>query len=410
MVLSQHQRAVGVFPTQQEAERALSELQNAGFPMRQVSIIAQRVDGRDNFSGAGVRGADGNRVGEGAATGALTGGIVGGLVGLIGSLTALTIPGIGPIVAGGALASTLTGGAVGAAAGSLVGALVGLGIPEENARMYSDRVSRGEYLVVVDGSSEEIHMAESLLNHHGIHNWGIFPISAPATSTRSGFDGDRTMTTGRHKRAIGVFGSRRATEVALENLRSAGFNMDRVSVISRDAKRQDDIAGVDVTDKVGNKADEGAATGALTGGALGGIGGLLVGLGTLAIPGIGPILLAGAEATAIASALAGAGIGAAAGGLIGALIGLGIPEERAKVYNDRVSRGEFLVMVNGSEDEIRHAESLLNNSGIQEWGVYDAPDYDASQGERNVTTSRMNPTTPTTTAYDPRLGSNPDLR
>lgn len=408
MVFSQHQRAVGVFPTQQEAERALSELRNAGFPMRQVSIIAQHVDGRDNFSGAGVRDADGNRVGEGAATGAVTGGIVGGLVGLIGSLTALTIPGIGPIVAGGALASTLTGGAVGAAAGGLVGALVGLGIPEDNARVYSDRISRGEYLVVVDGSSEEIRMAESLLNHHGVHNWGVFPISDG--STRSGFDSDRTMTTGRQKRAVGVFGSRHATEVALENLRSAGFNMDRVSVISRDAKRQDDIAGVDVTDKVGNKADEGAAAGALTGGALGGIGGLLVGLGTLAIPGIGPILLAGAEATAIASALAGAGIGAAAGGLIGALVGLGIPEERAKVYNDRVSRGEFLVMVNGSEDEIRHAESLLNNSGIQEWGVYDSSDYDASQRERDVTTSRINPTTPTTTAYDPRLGSNRDLR
>lgn len=408
MVFSQHQRAVGVFPTQQEAERALSELRNAGFPMRQVSIIAQRVDGRDNFSGAGVRDADGSRVGEGAATGAVTGGIVGGLVGLIGSLSALTIPGIGPIVAGGALASTLTGGAVGAAAGGLVGALAGLGIPEDNARVYSDRVSRGEYLVVVDGSSEEIRMAESLLNHQGIHNWGVFPISD--NSTRSGFDSDRTMTTGRNKRAVGVFSSRRATEAALENLRSAGFNMDRVSVISRDAKRQDDIAGVDVTDNVGNKADEGAAAGALTGGALGGIGGLLVGLGALAIPGIGPILLAGAEATAIASALAGAGIGAAAGGLIGALVGLGIPEEQAKVYNDRVSRGEFLVMVNGSEDEVRHAESLLNNSGIQEWGVYDSPDYDASQRERDVTTSRMNPTTPTTTAYDPRLGSNRDLR
>lgn len=399
MVLGQHQRAVGVFSTQREAERALSELRNAGFPMRQVSIIAQKVEGRDNFSGADIRTEEGNRAGEGAATGAVTGGVVGGLVGLIGSLTALTIPGVGPLVAGGALASTLTGGVVGAAAGGLVGALVGLGIPEDKAKMYSDRVSRGEYLVVVDGTSEEIRLAESLLNRHGIHNWGIFPVTdtstrrdydATATTARRDYDDRDPNLPGRHKRAVGVFPTRDATYNALDALRSASFNMERVSVITRDAKREDDIAGVDVQDKVGNKADEGAAAGALTGGALGGVAGLLVGLGTLAIPGIGPILLAGAEATAIASTLAGAGIGAAAGGLIGALVGLGIPEERAKVYNDRVSRGEYLVMVSGTEDEIRHAEAILNQGGIQELGIYDAPDIRDSTTPRSV-----NPTTRT---------------
>ncbi|NES96585.1 MAG: histidine kinase [Desertifilum sp. SIO1I2] len=399
MVLGQHQRAVGVFSTQREAERALGELRNAGFPMRQVSIIAQNVEGRDNFSGADIRTEEGNRAGEGAATGAVTGGVVGGLVGLIGSLTALTVPGFGPLVAGGALASTLTGGVVGAAAGGLVGALVGLGIPEDKAKMYSDRVSRGEYLVVVDGTSEEIRLAESLLNRHGIHNWGIFPASdttrrnddAMATTPRRDYDDRDPNLTRRHKRAVGVFPTRNATYNALESLRSASFNMERVSVITRDAKHEDDIAGVDVQDKVGNKADEGAAAGALTGGALGGVAGLLVGLGTLAIPGIGPILLAGAEATAIASTLAGAGIGAAAGGLIGALVGLGIPEERAKVYNDRVSRGEYLVMVSGTEDEIRHAEAILNQGGVQELGIYDAPD-----DLRDRTTPRsVNPTTRT---------------
>ena len=174
----------------------------------------------------------------------------------------------------------------------------------------------------------------------------------------------------RYKRAAGLYYSRDEAEAAVRALKDAGFDMDRVSVIAKDT---DNIAGHETTEEVGNKADEGAAAGALTGGALGGITGLLVGLGALAIPGIGPILLAGAEATAIATTLAGAGIGAAAGGLVGALIGLGIPEEKAKLYSDRVSRGSFLVMVTGSAAEISRAESIMRHHGVEEFDVYDIP-------------------------------------
>lgn len=182
------------------------------------------------------------------------------------------------------------------------------------------------------------------------------------------------MALGAHKRAVGVFSNRQDAEYALTELRDSGFPMDKVSVIARDADGRDDIAGVETRKDVGNKADEGAAKGALTGGTLGGLTGLLVGLGALAIPGIGPIMLAGATATALATTLSGAAIGAAAGGLIGALIGLGIPEERARVYNERVARGDYLVMVEGSDDDIRRAEAILSRRGIQEWGIYDAPE------------------------------------
>ena len=99
----------------------------------------------------------------------------------------------------------------------------------------------------------------------------------------------------------------------------------------------------------------------------------MVGLGTLAIPGVGPILLAGEIASTLATAAAGAGIGAAAGGLLGGLAGLGVPEERAKIYSDRVSSGDYLVIVDGSEEEIYRAESILQNRGIQEFGIYNAP-------------------------------------
>ncbi|GAB4538868.1 MAG: hypothetical protein Tsb0014_28780 [Pleurocapsa sp.] len=170
-----------------------------------------------------------------------------------------------------------------------------------------------------------------------------------------------------YKRATGLYYSREEAEAAVRDLKSAGYDMNQVSVIARD---NDNLAGQDTTKEIGNKADDGAAAGALTGGALGGITGLLVGLGALAIPGIGPILLAGAEATAIATTIAGAGIGAAAGGLVGALIGLGIPEEKAKIYSDRVGRGSFLVMVTGTAAGIKPVEAIMRRHGVEEFDIY----------------------------------------
>lgn len=180
------------------------------------------------------------------------------------------------------------------------------------------------------------------------------------------------MALGYNRRAVGVFSNRRDAEEALRELNHGGFPMDRVSVIAKNAGDRD-MAGADVRDVNDNEADEGAKTGAIAGGALGGITGLLVGLGALAIPGIGPVMLAGATATAIATTLSGTAIGAAAGGLIGALIGLGIPEDKARVYSDRVARGDYLVVVDGTDDDIRRAEAILNRRGIENWGIYDYP-------------------------------------
>ncbi len=185
------------------------------------------------------------------------------------------------------------------------------------------------------------------------------------------------MNSTSHKRAAGLFHSRDKAESAVRDLKNSGYDMHKVSIIAKDA---DKIDGVETTEKIGNKADDGATAGALTGGTLGGITGLLVGLGTLAIPGIGPILLAGATATTIATTLAGAGIGVAAGGLVGALVGLGIPEEKAKIYRDSVKDGSFLVMVNGTEAEIARADAIMHHHGIEEFGIYNAPEAKATAG------------------------------
>ncbi|MBF2066362.1 MAG: signal transduction histidine kinase LytS [Calothrix sp. C42_A2020_038] len=199
------------------------------------------------------------------------------------------------------------------------------------------------------------------------------------------------MVVGLHRRAVGVFSHRRDAEDALHELRNSGFTMDRVSVIAQD-NDSNSIAGAEVQERVGNKADEGASLGAVSGGTLGGLTGLLVGLGTLAIPGVGPIMLAGATATTIATTLAGAGIGAAAGSLIGGLIGLGIPEEEARRYNTRVERGHYLVIIDGTASEIATAEAILRRRGIEDFAVFDQPvsNYDTAGMVPGMDTSRTN--------------------
>lgn len=433
MTIGLDKRAVGVFPSRRDAETALHELRNSGFPMDKVSVVAQDADRADNIAGADVSDRVGNKADEGAGYGAAAGGTLGGIGGLLVGLGALAIPGIGPIMLAGAAATTLAttaaGAGIGAVAGGLIGALIGLGIPEERARVYNERVSRGEYLVIVDGTENEVRQAEAILHHQGIQEWGVYNqpnamagtnanVTAPydttgiaASTVTAPYDttgvaastGYASTTTGgttgiadRQMRAVGVFNSRQAAESALTELRDSGFSMDRVSVIAKDLDQNDQLAGADVSDRVGNQAREGAGAGAVTGTALGGLGGLLVGLGALAIPGIGPIVLAGAGATALATTAAGAGIGAAAGGLVGGLVGLGVPEERARVYNERISRGDYLVMVDGTEAEIQRAATVLSRRGIQDWGIYNAPITDTTRANYGTTgTSTVDPTTRT---------------
>lgn len=175
------------------------------------------------------------------------------------------------------------------------------------------------------------------------------------------------------KRAVGAYSTRQKTENALFELKNAGFDMKNVSVIAKGAQHEGSIAGARVKDREGREPGEGAGAGATTGTILGGVGGLLVGLGTLAVPGVGPILALGTVATTIASTAAGAGIGAVGGGLIGALAGLGIPKDRAKVYSDLISGGDYIVMIDGTQDELRRASAILNKSDVRELEIYDRP-------------------------------------
>lgn len=180
-------------------------------------------------------------------------------------------------------------------------------------------------------------------------------------------------TGGSHQRAVGVFQRPEDLQNAIHALKDAGFNMEHVSLIARNPEEVKDAQRM--TGNEGNEAREGAAAGATAGTVLGGLGGLLVGLGELLVPGAGPFLAAGTLATTFA----GAGIGAAAGGIVGGLVGLGIPEERAKVYNDRIKAGDYLVMVTGTEEEILRAQRILNNNSVEEFGIYNDSRRDVQQ-------------------------------
>ncbi len=136
---------VGLFQDQPSAEAAIQRLTAVGFQEQQIGV-AVRDRERQNEITEGT----GTQAAEGAKTGAVSGGVVGGVVGLLAGVGALVIPGIGPIIAGGALASTLAGAGIGAAAGGLVGALVGMGIPEENARHFEKGFQQGGILLTVD--------------------------------------------------------------------------------------------------------------------------------------------------------------------------------------------------------------------------------------------------------------------
>jgi CBS domain-containing protein len=153
----------GLFRDRKSAERAIEDLKEAGFQGEQIGIVMRDssekghiIEHRESERGS-------THAASGAMTGVVGGGLLGGLAGYLLAIGALTIPGIGPVLAGGALAEALglgvigttaaVGAGIGAAAGGLVGALVGMGIPEEEARYFEKGLGTEEVLVTVKAGS-----------------------------------------------------------------------------------------------------------------------------------------------------------------------------------------------------------------------------------------------------------------
>jgi hypothetical protein len=163
---------------------------------------------------------------------------------------------------------------------------------------------------------------------------------------------------GKNTAVFGIYSSNTSVENTVDALRSAGFRNSDISVLFPEGAGTKEFAHEKNT-----KAPEGAATGAGTGVVLGGAMGWLLGIGAIAIPGLGPFIAAGP----IMDALAGAGVGGAVGGIAGALIGMGIPEYEAKRYEGRVKNGGILLSVHSDNSEwTKRAKEILKRTGAQD--------------------------------------------
>ena len=156
------------------------------------------------------------------------------------------------------------------------------------------------------------------------------------------------------KTVTGLFDTYSDAEAAVANLEAAGIASNDISIVSNNG---------DGRYKNDNNAAEGAGTGAGIGAGVGGAGGLLAGLGLLAIPGVGPVVAAGWLAATAVGAVAGAVVGGATGGIVGALTESGVSETDAHVYAEGVRRGGTLVSARVDETRQAEAEAILKGSG-----------------------------------------------
>lgn len=155
------------------------------------------------------------------------------------------------------------------------------------------------------------------------------------------------------KTITGLFDDHSDARSAVNALESAGVPSKDISIVSNNTNNHH-------TDE--SKAAEGAGTGAGIGAVVGGAGGLLTGLGIMAIPGVGPVVAAGWLAATAAGAVAGAVAGGAAGGIVGAMTDNGVSEEDAHVYAEGVRRGGTIVTAKVDDGLVPEAEDILKRS------------------------------------------------
>jgi hypothetical protein len=149
----------GLYDSYEEAAQTVRDLEAAGVPASDISMVVSNADERySDLAGADA----GGEAAAGAGTGASIGGVIGGGAGLLAGLGMVAIPGIGPVVAAGWLAATavgaVAGAGAGAAAGGLIGAMTGAGVSREHANVYAEGVRRGGTLVTA--RIDEAHAAE----------------------------------------------------------------------------------------------------------------------------------------------------------------------------------------------------------------------------------------------------------
>jgi hypothetical protein len=155
----------GVFPSILEAELAIRDLEYRGIPSDSINLIAGNDKNRhDEY----LKKSKEASTSAGAA--AVSGASFGGGVGIVTTLVALAIPGVGPIIAGGAMTTVLAGMGFGAVAGGLLGTFKNMGIPHEDAPLYEEAVRRGAVIAIAHVDDAQAADATSVMEWRGAHN------------------------------------------------------------------------------------------------------------------------------------------------------------------------------------------------------------------------------------------------
>jgi hypothetical protein len=158
--------ALCLVDTEAQADAVVAKLRSAGFSDNDISVLFPDKGSTRDFAHKKA-----TKMPEGATVGASTGGVVGGTIGLLAGIGALAIPGLGPFIAAGPIMAALSGGALGAGVGGLTGALVGLGIPEYEAKRYEGKVKEGGILISVHSeSNDETNRAKNIFKEEGAHD------------------------------------------------------------------------------------------------------------------------------------------------------------------------------------------------------------------------------------------------
>ncbi len=146
-----------------QAGTIVDRLNAAGFSTDDISVLFPDTGSSRDFAHQKE-----TKMPEGATIGAGSGGVVGAGIGLLAGLGALAIPGLGPFIAAGPIMAALSGGAIGAGVGGIAGALIGLGIPEYEAKRYEGKVKDGGILISAHcDSSDEVSQAKEIYKDAG---------------------------------------------------------------------------------------------------------------------------------------------------------------------------------------------------------------------------------------------------
>ena len=182
---------------------------------------------------------------------------------------------------------------------------------------------------------------------------------SPATSELGECDARTACKKGNQmaeKVVVGVYKTENEVISAIRRFHEMGYDNHEISVLAKNPERFGKIESqTSIPAKTPKATAGGAGTGAVTGGILGGVGALLLELGVLAIPGVGPFLAAGP----IVTILGGIAAGGAAGGLVGALIGLGVDKGDAGRYEAALNNGDILVMVKAADDRYTRVNDIF---------------------------------------------------